>query len=598
MPSVATDTLPRLLDQVAARYADKVFARRRNARGGEPSAFATLRRDVREAAAGLSGLGIGRGDKIALIAENCYEWIVADLACSYIGAVNVPRGTDTAPSEIDFILQHSECRMAFAETDAVARRLLDGGFVPKGFVCVLSPKSEVDGAMGLQDLNERGAKWQAEGGDLDAVSQAVQASDLLTIVYTSGTTAEPKGVMLTQGNITTNITQVRAVLPFDDGDVFLSVLPAWHSYERMMDYVALACGSELVYTDRRRIKEDLRAVKPTVFAAVPRIWESIHDGIVNHVVKQPPARRWLLTKVLANCRRIGEGTAGPHHRILHRLFERTILPKFRGAAGGNMRFPVSGGGSLPRHIDACLLGMGLPILNGYGLTETAPVAAIRSTKDNRCGTIGHPMPDTEIEIRDESGRTLPTDQSGQVWIKGPQVMQGYYKNQSRTDLVLVEGWFNSGDLGAIDARGHVRITGRAKDTIVLAGGENVEPEPLETSLKTSPLIDQALVLGQDEKALGAIIVAMPDALVAEIPREEWGEQNGVLTSERVRKLYRDEIERLLAADHGFRAIERVRPFRVILEALSIENGLLTQTLKVKRHKVASYHEPLIQEMFA
>ncbi len=600
MADPAPNTFPELITATAARFAERVFLQRRDAKSTESVTFRQLGDDVRKVAAGLLQHGISRGAHVGLISENRYEWLMADLACATIGAADVPRGTDTAPLELLFILRHAGCRFVFAENDRAAQVILDmrDELPDLRTVCVMADTTEIEDAMTLAELRESGERALADNADLvEQARNEVRPDDLLTIVYTSGTTAEPKGVMLTHANVLSNLEGIFEILHFDESDVFLSVLPAWHAYERVLNYVAFRAGAQIAYTDRRRIKEDLRAVRPTAFAAVPRIWESVHDGIVAACRKKKRPLAWFLSGVLQACRNTGDGTATLKCKLFRGLASRKILPQFRAATGGRLRIAVSGGGSLPAHVDATLLGIGIPVLNGYGLTETSPVASVRVPEDNRPGTIGRPLPDTRIEIRSENGDVLPQGESGVIWIHGPQVMRGYYKNPERTNSVLQDGWFNSGDLGCIDPDGHVRITGRAKDTIVLAGGENVEPEHVEAALKTSPFIDQAIVLGQDKKNLGAILIPHFECLEEAIPRSEWGEQNGVLTGEAVRKFFRKQLDALIAVDKGFRPLERIATFRVLMEPMTIENGLLTQTLKVKRHKVNEQHGELIAGMF-
>ncbi|MCA8944326.1 MAG: AMP-binding protein [Planctomycetes bacterium] len=596
----SASTFPDLIRRAKDRFADRVFLPRRRPSGGDSVTFGQLGRDVEQVAAGLLSLGIQRGDHVGLISENCYEWLLADLACASVGITDVPRGTDTSPLELLFILRHAGCRLAFAENDQAARTLfeLQDELPELRMICVLAETTTLDDVLTLADLRRTGRKTLAHDRDYVArASRDVTPDDILTIVYTSGTTAEPKGVMLSHANVLSNLDGLSRMLSFGEEDVFLSVLPAWHAYERVLDYVAFHGGCQLVYTDRRRIKEDLRAVRPTVFGAVPRIWESIHDGIVTACRRKSRPVAWFLDRVLCACRSVGERRANGREKLLHRLAQRKILPQFRDAAGGRLRIAVSGGGSLPRHVDACLLGIGIPVLNGYGLTETSPVVSVRTPEDNRPGTIGRPIPATEVEVRDEDGAALPIGQIGHLWIRGPQIMRGYYNNPERTERVLRDGWFHSGDLGRIEPDGHIAITGRAKDTIVLAGGENVEPEHIEAALKTSPLIEQAIVLGQDRKSLGAIVFPSLDCLELEVPREQWDVRDGVLEGEPVRRLYRSVIDRVLASENGFRPLERVATFRIVLEPMTIENGLLTQTLKMKRHVVAERHGELIAGMF-
>ena len=515
-------TFPTLLDG-ARGHAERVFLPRRRAQSTEAITFGYLAEDVDRLAAALLELGVRRGDRVGLIAENRYEWLLVDLALASIGAIDVPRGCDTTPAEIEFILRHSGCRFAFADDERTFGELetLRGRVAGLGATVLMQTEGERDGTLGA--LLRRGEELlRTRRPDLAAARAAVQADDLLTIVYTSGTTSDPKGVMLTHGNVLNNLRTVRDVLHITGDDSFLSVLPAWHMYERIMDYLALESGAQLVYTDRRRIKEDLANVRPTVFAAVPRIWEMLHDGIVGHAQKLPGLRGKLLRQSLHLSRLVGGGRAHLGHRALHAAARAIVLRKVLDAFGGRLRLCVSGGGALPRHVDETLLGIGLPLRNGYGLTETSPVAAVRLPHQRDPGHIGPPLPDTAIEARRDDGTCCGPDEVGVLWIRGPQVMRGYYENARKTGEVLTtDGWFNSGDLGRVDARGNVWITGRAKDTIVLAGGENVEPEPVETVIKTSPLIAQAVCVGQDQKALGALLVPDFDTLELQVPKDQW-----------------------------------------------------------------------------
>ena len=595
------DTLPALVERSARLFGSRAFLLRRDSRDDSAVTFEQLATDVRRVAAGLIAAGIQRGDRIGLMSENRYEWLLADLASASVGAVDVPRGVDTAPAEMEFILEHSGCRLVFVEGDRLASEIeRKRDQLPRlEVVCSLDRDSSAAGVLALTELMARGDAWLRDNPDgVEQRSAEVSPDDLLTIVYTSGTTANPKGVMLTHDNVLSNVRTVNQVFEFSECDRFLSVLPPWHMYERIMDYIALSAGSELVYTDRRVVKEDLAATQPTIFAAVPRFWESIHDALVTKCQKLPPRKRSLMRFALESCRRHGAGEPKWPDRLLRGLLALTLIKKFRAVTGGKLRIAVSGGGALPAHVDQCLLGLGLPLLNGYGLTETSPVVSVRQLGSNRWGTIGPTLPETEVEIRDDAGTALPAGETGIIWIRGPGVMQGYYRNEERTREVLSEEWFNSGDLGTIEPDGHIRITGRAKDTIVLAGGENVEPERIETAVVLSRFIEQAMVVGQDQKALGALLVISEDNLEQEIPRGRWGLRDHLVTSEEVTELLRSEINALLCRDRGFRSVERIVSFRAITESMTPENGLLTPTLKVKRHVVTAHHEGLLSDLFS
>lgn len=594
-------TFPSMVKRSAMLFGERVFLPRRHSRGGEPVTFRQLASDVERLAAGLVARGIGHGDRVGLMSENRYEWLLADLATMFFGAIDVPRGVDTAPAEMRFILEHSGCRCVFVENDDVAREMVhEQQHLPQlQTIFSLQETSAVPGVIALPELLAQGDAWLAVNPQgVELLSERVGPQDVATIVYTSGTTEDPKGVVLTHDNILSNVRTANMVFDFGQEDRFLSILPPWHVYERMMDYVAVCFGAEMVYTDRRRLKEDLAAVKPTLLAAVPRIWESLHDGIVSKCQQMSGARRSIMDTVLRCCRRIGAGKPKLVDLALHPLLRATVLRRFRTLTGGRLRIAVSGGGALPQHVDQTLVGLGFPLLNGYGLTETSPVVSVRDPKNNRCGTVGPPLPETEVQIRARDGRPARPGEVGEIWIRGPGVMRGYFKNAERTAGVLQDGWFYSGDLGSMDEHGHVSITGRAKDTIVLAGGENVEPERVEAALKVSPLIDQAVVLGQDRKCLGALLVVAADVLEQRLPRERWGLEGNLLTSRDVHALFRQELDSLLTRKNGFRPVERIASFRVLHEPMTAENGFLTPTLKVKRRMVEQRYKHIIDDMFA
>ena len=601
MPESAPSTFPQLLQQTAREHGERIFLPRRRAGSTESVRFGQVAADVDALAAALLQNGLRRGDHVGLIAENRYEWFLCDQALASLGVVDVPRGSDTAPKEIEFILRHSGCRMAFAEDDRIARELqhLQPRLPQLQTIVVMQDHTEVPDLIALGDLLRAGSKVLAQGRTpLDTARAAVRPDDLLTIVYTSGTTADPKGVMLTHANVLSNVRTVTDVLSVTATDSFLSVLPAWHMYERIMDYLAFAAGAQLIYTDRRRIKEDLAKVQPTIFAAVPRIWEMLHDGVVGESLKRTGLGGLLLRKGLQVARRLGAGRAHVGHHLLRVLLEPLVFRKVRAKLGGRLRLCVSGGGALARHVDETLLGLGLPLRNGYGLTETSPVASVRLPNQKQPIHIGPPLPGTSIEARTADGARCRTGETGVLWIRGPQVMRGYYENARRTAEVLTpEGWFNSGDLGHVDARGNIWITGRAKDTIVLAGGENVEPEPVETVIKTSPFIEQAVCVGQDQKGLGALLVPQFEALEREVPRAAWDVRDGELHGRGVHTLLRRELDRLLVRENGLRPCDRVTTLRVLAEPLTPENGLLTQTLKVRRHVVVERFAATLAQMF-
>ena len=325
-------TFPQLFDQLVGPRGGRIFLPRRSARDHSEISFQRIAEDVHSLSTGLLDIGIGRGDHVGLVAENRYEWLLIDQALAGLGIVDVPRGSDTTPTEMRFILEHSGCCAAFADNDKVARDLMAmKPELPKlKHVIVMADETKVDGATALGELMATGrAKQEEMANQVKAARTAVMPDDLLTIVYTSGTTAEPKGVMLTHNNVLSNMRVIQEVLHVTENDSFLSVLPAWHMYERMMDYLALFSGGVLVYTDRRNLKEDLPKIKPTIFAAVPRVWEILHDGIINHSLKLKGLPGKLLRKGLELSRSKGRGQLGTVQKLQHRLIDKIVLQKVR-----------------------------------------------------------------------------------------------------------------------------------------------------------------------------------------------------------------------------------------------------------------------------
>ena len=443
------------------------------------------------------------------------------------------------------------------------------------------------------------------------------------ILYTSGTTGKPKGVPLTHSNLLHQIRSLACVANPTPGAPVLSVLPIWHSYERSAEYYFFSCGCTQSYTSIRHLKEDLPRVKPIVMATVPRLWESIKLGFEDAVDKMPRLRKTLIRNAISNSKKYKlarrklyfltinrvsflEQTISfleillryPIHRISSIYLWPKILTKI---CGGRLRFPISGGGAIAPHIDSFFEALGVELLVGYGLTETSPVLTCRRPWRNIRGGAGQPLPETEIKIVDpETFQTRKLRQKGLVLARGPQIMSGYLGKRSESKKVLdATGWFNTGDLGMLLADGSLILTGRAKDTIVLSSGENIEPGPLEECLIASPLIEQALLLGQDQKYLAALIVPRIDHV------KEWLAERGVNSqvvlgispeNYELRQSLKLEMNQALANRLGSRREERLFSIALV-EPFTIENGLLTQTLKQKREKIIQRDLKLINEIY-
>ncbi len=583
--------------------------------------YAELYEQICQFATGIQALGVQVGDRVALIADNSPRWFIADQGTLMAGAVNAVRSSQAETEEVLFILRNSGSTLLIAENQAVLKKLQSGlDDLPIPTIVLLSDETPDDTAhrkvLNFTQLMELGASHNLQPAQR-------QPGDLATLIYTSGTTGKPKGVMLTHGNLISQVNTTGVIVQPQQGDRVLSILPTWHSYERTCEYFLLSQGCTQIYTSIRHIKQDLKQYKPHYMVAVPRIWESIYEGIQKQFREQPPSKQKLVNFLLdasqryVMARRIIKGldlqnlkpglglmlVAGLQTLIyapIHSIANQLVYKKVREGTGGNIKHVISGGGALATHLDIFFEMVGIEILVGYGLTETSPILSARRPWHNLRGSSGKPYPGTEIRIVDPETRiTLPAGQRGLVLARGPQVMQGYYQNPEATAKVIdAEGWFDTGDLGFLTAANDLVLTGRAKDTIVLSNGENIEPQPIEDACLRSRFIDQIMLVGQDEKMLGALIVPNQEVLA------QWAATQGIVTEPEldleapaVQELFRQELAREVKNRPGYRPDDRIGVFRLITEPFSMENGLLTQTLKIRRNVVMDRYRGMIDGMF-
>jgi len=555
---------------------------------------------VARAARGLRELGLRPGDRVLLWSENRERWLVADLALLALGCPDVPRGIDAPAQEIEFIVRRAGVRVALVERPELLARLSSTGFALDHVVLLSGAVPDgVDRARVRPfDALLSSGDPRAAVADLEAEIAARGVDEIATVVFTSGTTGRPKGVVLTQGNLASNLRQVLEVIDFlEPGGTLLSILPPWHMFERMVEYALLSLGLRVVYSDRRHFARDLARFRPQALAAVPRLWLLLMEGVRSKVAAAPRLRRGLvglalrLAEARERPRRFAGAPRSPAAELLaplDLLLRRLVLRRIAVALGiDRLRrgIAISGGGTLPDHVDLFFAALGVPLVNGYGLTETSPVLTLRPPWRDAGGTVGSPLAQTEISIRDpERGVELPAGELGVIHARGPQVMRGYLDDPEATAAVLShDGWFDTGDLGRRTPAGDLEITGRAKDTIVLLSGENVEPEPIENALLGSPLIEQAIVVGQDRKHLAALLV----------PRRREGEPPEDPAA--LHAALRREIEERVGPRRGFRSHERIVRFHVLPRPLTLEEGFLSQTLKIRRNVV---HERLAAEIDA
>jgi len=569
--------------------------------------------------AGLRSLGIQFGDKVSLIADNSPRWLIADQGILAIGAANATRSSQAERSELLYIIEHSDSVAIVVENlDTLKKLEPELHNLPVRQIILMSDETPPEGAYNFQQL-------LALGNSKDIGNPPIQRDTLATLIYTSGTTARPKGVMLTHGNFLYEVEAAQSVLKLKVNEKVLNILPTWHSYERTFEYFVFSQGCTEIYTNLRMIKKDLKEQKPHYMVAVPRLWESIYEGAQKNFRDQP-ANKQRLVNFFFNishkyivAKRIVQGLNVENFYPslvdklvalpaviafwgLHKLGDKLVYQKVRAATGGQLKYVVSGGGSIAEHLEDFYEIVGIEILGGYGLTETSPITHVRRPDRNIRGGDGQPVPQTETRIVDMSTRAdVPIGQQGIVLIRGPQVMQGYYKNPEATAKAIdPQGWFDTGDLGYISKWDDLVITGRAKDTIVLSNGENIEPQPIEDACIRSAYIDQVVLVGQDQKQLGILIVPNLSALEAAglIPAEsKLAEILPELNKAEIRNFYRDELIREVKNRPGYSVNDRIGVFEFLPEQFTIDNGFLTQTFKIRRNIVFERYQDIIVKMF-
>jgi len=585
--------------------------------------------DVLLLAKALRNKKIRQGDKIFLLSDNRYSWIVTDLALQSLGAVSVPRGCDTPPSELEYIVNHSGCEFLIIETEKLYREYqsliktlkLRSVFVIAGEEKHSWFEKATSYAEMLEDrtIEPRDIEW------FKGLTENITSDDLLTIIYTSGTTGTPKGVMLTHGNIMHNVRNLPPLIRLGSDDVWVSILPTWHIFERTAEYIAIERGSCLVYSSIRTFAADLETYKPTLVATVPRIWESLYSKITSGLKKKDPkkARMFeMLVNVSITYRRnmriirdqlpvftpqasisriLGKIRAAFICAALY-LPYRLALKKFnlvKDKFGGRLKAAISGGGSLPPFLDEWIDAIGIRIINAYGMTECSPGITGRGFGCDIFGTIGPPVPETEVRIVDENGQEVPNGQEGEIQVRGAQVFKGYYANDEANAVAFTDdGFFRTGDLGRKTLSGEVTMTGRAKEIIVLASGENIDPTNIEATLSMFPFVQDAVLVGQDKKGLGALIVPDLEKLrefVLEKYNQVLGETEEALHDKQLLDRLRQEMNKLLNAKKGFKPYEKLMNIHFLDKEFTLGEEL-TNSFKKKRHVIEKKYKDIINKL--
>ncbi len=551
---------------------------------------------ARSVALGLYALGVRRGDRVAILSESSPEWVIVDLGCQFAGAVDVPIYPTLAPPQACYIVNDSGANVLFIQhREAYARvREKVGGCESLKQIVYLTGEGDDEGIT-LAELEARGQKLGEENPALlDELARAVEPDDLATIIYTSGTTGEPKGVMLTHANVVSNLIDTSERLAFNPQDVILSVLPLSHIFERGAMYMYLHHGARVFFAESiDKIGDNMREVHPTVLVAVPRLYEKVYARIKERAAAGGRAKEAILLWAVGVAKRWARLRVA-HERVpvllglQHKLASRIVFSKWREGVGGRIRIFTSGGAALPEELGYIFLGAGLPIVQGYGLTETSPVICVNDPSDNRIGTVGKPLRNNEVRIAED----------GEIETRGPNVMRGYYNKPEETRAVFTaDGWFKTGDIGALDPEGYLRITDRKKELFKTSGGKYVAPQPIEQRIKQSRFVNQVVLIGNERKFPAALIVPNWEMLrsYAQLKGLDIKTEADFCRHPRIIDLFERQIDSLC---EGLSQYERVKRVALIERELTIAGGEMTPTLKIKRRVVDEKYKDVIDRIYA
>ena len=637
-------TLPKLFRKSAEKYPEfsaQLF------RTKDGTYAETNYHDCYQKALDFSGallkFGVKRGDKIGLIADNRREWEQADMGLLAIGAIDTPRGCDASEKDLSYILSFSEVEYVIAENEAQVKKIINIRPKVPTLRAVVS-FDEIDPSVEKQladanlryhlfeDLQKLGHEWRKENPDVvEQELEKGQWDDLATIIFTSGTTGTPKGVMLSHGNILTQLDEVTERIFLNPGERALCVLPVWHAFQRAVEYVILSQGGTLCYSKPigSVLLQDLQKLDPYLLPAVPRVWEAVYDGIWRKMRKTgglvyimfrffvAEAMLWcsIDRKLRRKNSRFGRDYLGFWWPVLvlpwlllypiKMLGNLLVFRKIRAMLGKNFRSGIAGGGAYPENIDKFFWAVGVKVCEGYGLTETAPIVCVRPIVDPVMRNVGTPLRGMQVRVVDDDGIILGRCKKGNLQIKGGCVMQGYYKRPDLTDKVMtVDGWFDTGDIAILTVDGEIQLRGRKKDTIVLLGGENIEPLPIESKIKESRFVASAVVFGTNEKGedqryLTAIILPSQDELVS------YAEENGIqadtyeklVETEAIQKLIENEVAEAVNSKNGFKAYERINKIALITKPFEVGVEMSAKQ-EIMRYRIAEIYKDKIAKMYA
>ncbi|MCI5696317.1 MAG: AMP-binding protein [Spirochaetia bacterium] len=632
-------TLPRMLREVSQKYPDIPAQMTRISKEGdfETVTYKELYDNSQAFAGGLLALGTVRGEKVGLISDNRKEWEQADMGIMTIGACDVPRGCDASEKDLKYILSFTEVKTCIVENEFQIRKILNvKDEIPtlKRFIIFEEPtenevklckEAKID-LLRFYDVVEDGKKYNEKNpGKVEAEIEVGQWDDIAAIIFTSGTTGVPKGVTLSHGNFITQLDELQERIYLKPAERAICVLPVWHVFQRLVEYVIISQAAVLCYSKPigSILLPDMLALNPTLLPAVPRVFEAVYEGITKKMRRTGGIVEALFNffTAIAIChswmdRKMFRKNFMTHNEFTPGYWLLFIIPwlllypwkllgnvlvfkKVKAMLGTNFRAGVAGGGAYPKAIDQFFWALGINVVEGYGMTETAPVVAVRPVDAPIFGCIGTPIRGVSARIVDMEGNVLKPGNKGVLQIKGGTVMKGYYKRPELTEKAISpDGWLDTGDLAIESIHGELKILGRVKDTIVLTGGENIEPLPLEAKMQESRFIQTAVVVGQDQRNLGALILPNQEEL------ELWANENNIsfkdfedlVKKPEAYKLIEDEIKELINAKNGFRMFEKIVKFAFLTKPFEVGKELSAKQ-EIMRYKLTEIYEKEIKGIF-
>ena len=587
---VGSTTIADLLPKAIAKYGDRRAVMFKDDSGQwRTQTYDEVGETVRRLALGLIALGVEKGDKVAILGNTRVEWTYHDFAALTAGATVVPIYQTNSAEECEYVLENSDAKVVVVEDSEQLDKIRQVRERCPKLEHVILMTGQGGGATSTAELIERGAELTES--DWADRYESVTPDDICTFIYTSGTTGPPKGCVISHRNYRAMLDMVveKDVMQGQNELTYL-FLPLAHSFALLIQFGTFELGATLAYWERDplRIMPNLAEVKPTYFPSVPRIFEKIYTAATAAVEKQGGLKKRVFDWSIAVGKRFSEaerrGGAGPILRAQRALADRLVLSKIRDLFGGNLRLAVSGAAPINPDILRFFDAAGVLILEGWGMTETSTAATIATPEDFKFGTIGKPFPGVEVKIADD----------GEILVKGPNVFQGYYKNDEATRETIVDGWLHTGDIGEFDADGYLKITGRKKDIIITAGGKNITPANLEAEIKQHPLVSQCVVVGDRRPFLVCVVTLDPEE--AQKLAEEKGWDAATLhENDEVRASIQAHLDQV---NQKFARVEQVKKFAILPQDLSQEGGELTPTMKIKRNVVADKYEGEIEALYS